>query len=73
MLGLECVASPPPLTLILTTSPPTPVDLRIIPHCSKNGSLTTKEVAGGWVEVEVKWGEVSCIYWDLELEMEVEI
>lgn len=27
----------------------------------------------GGVEVEVKWDEVSCIYWDLELEMEVEI
>lgn len=47
MLGLERVASPS-LTMVLTTFFATPVDLRIIPHFSNDGSLTTKEVAGGW-------------------------
>lgn len=36
-------------------------------------ALTQRRWLEGGVEVEVKWGDVSCIYWDLELEVEEEI
>lgn len=48
MLGLKHVASPPSFILVLTIVFPTLIFLRIIPHFTNNGSLFTKEVAGGW-------------------------
>lgn len=72
MLSLEGVASPHPLTLILTFL--LLLETWGLYHMAAKmaASLQRKWLEGG-VEVEVKWGEVSCIYWDLELEMEVEI
>lgn len=74
MLGLDQVACPPSLIWFLQLFFPTRIDLRIIPHFSNNGSLTAKEVSGGWDwSVEVRWDEVSCICGDLELEMKVNL
>lgn len=48
MLGLKHVACRPSFILVLTIFFPTPIVSRLIPHFSNNGSLFTKEVAGGW-------------------------
>lgn len=76
MLGLARWPSCLPLPWFLQLFFHIPIDLRIIPHFRNKGILITKEVARRW-----GWGRgwvghvdgVSCIYWDLALEMEVEI